>query len=224
MRDTAQNYLGTEVTKAVVTVPAYFNDSQRHATKDAGAISGLEVDNTPDCPALDKRLWFNDDFWAPTHVCVTQMKSYSHVYLPVWRSCRENTDALLEILSLLQMRKGGDDMQCFYRYCESLTSRQQQPSPTGAPLCPLLSNPIKFCCSVRCYFCRCCRWHRKIEMGHVSCDSMCCSGILHLFCGDRHVQWRITILRPGFEVISAIVVMHPAHRQQISTRDLWILM
>eukprot|EP00455_Lapot_gusevi_P005874 TRINITY_DN1250_c0_g1_i1.p1 TRINITY_DN1250_c0_g1~~TRINITY_DN1250_c0_g1_i1.p1 ORF type:complete len:659 (+),score=206.40 TRINITY_DN1250_c0_g1_i1:68-2044(+) len=43
MKEIAESYLGKEVKKAVVTVPAYFNDSQRQATKDAGAIAGLEV-------------------------------------------------------------------------------------------------------------------------------------------------------------------------------------
>ncbi len=43
MKETAESYLGETVTKAVITVPAYFNDSQRQATKDAGAIAGLEV-------------------------------------------------------------------------------------------------------------------------------------------------------------------------------------
>merc|ERR1719193_2948588 len=43
MKDTASAYLGTQVTDAVVTVPAYFNDSQRQATKDAGVICGLNV-------------------------------------------------------------------------------------------------------------------------------------------------------------------------------------
>lgn len=43
MRKTAEDYLGEEVTQAVITVPAYFNDSQRQATKDAGKIAGLEV-------------------------------------------------------------------------------------------------------------------------------------------------------------------------------------
>ena len=43
MKDTAENYLGHKVTHAVVTVPAYFNDAQRTATKDAGTIAGLEV-------------------------------------------------------------------------------------------------------------------------------------------------------------------------------------
>jgi molecular chaperone DnaK len=43
MKKTAEDYLGETVTQAVITVPAYFNDSQRQATKDAGAIAGLEV-------------------------------------------------------------------------------------------------------------------------------------------------------------------------------------
>ncbi len=43
MKETAENYLGEKVTQAVITVPAYFNDAQRQATKDAGRIAGLEV-------------------------------------------------------------------------------------------------------------------------------------------------------------------------------------
>ena len=43
MKQTAEDYLGEEVKQAVITVPAYFNDSQRQATKDAGRIAGLEV-------------------------------------------------------------------------------------------------------------------------------------------------------------------------------------
>ncbi|MFP4146784.1 MAG: molecular chaperone DnaK [Halorhodospira sp.] len=55
MKSTAQDYLGEEVTEAVITVPAYFNDSQRQATKDAGKIAGLEVKriiNEPTAAAL----------------------------------------------------------------------------------------------------------------------------------------------------------------------------
>lgn len=55
MKKTAEDYLGHEVTKAVVTVPAYFNDEQRQATKDAGRIAGLEVEriiNEPTAAAL----------------------------------------------------------------------------------------------------------------------------------------------------------------------------
>jgi len=43
MKNTAESYLGEEVKNAVVTVPAYFNDQQRQATKDAGTIAGLNV-------------------------------------------------------------------------------------------------------------------------------------------------------------------------------------
>ena len=43
MREIAEDYLGKKVSKAVITCPAYFNDSQRQATKDAGIIAGLQV-------------------------------------------------------------------------------------------------------------------------------------------------------------------------------------
>ena len=43
MKETAETYLGEKVTQAVITVPVYFNDSQRQATKDAGVIAGLNV-------------------------------------------------------------------------------------------------------------------------------------------------------------------------------------
>jgi len=55
LKKAAENYLGTEVTEAVITVPAYFNDAQRQATKDAGKIAGLEVRriiNEPTAAAL----------------------------------------------------------------------------------------------------------------------------------------------------------------------------
>ena len=55
MKQTAEDYLGETVTDAVITVPAYFNDSQRQATKDAGKIAGLEVKriiNEPTAAAL----------------------------------------------------------------------------------------------------------------------------------------------------------------------------
>jgi len=55
MKSTAEDYLGTEVKEAVITVPAYFNDAERHATKEAGQIAGLEVKriiNEPTAAAL----------------------------------------------------------------------------------------------------------------------------------------------------------------------------
>jgi molecular chaperone DnaK len=63
MKKTAEDYLGEEVTEAVITVPAYFNDSQRQATKDAGKIAGLEVlriINEPTAAALAYGVDKND--------------------------------------------------------------------------------------------------------------------------------------------------------------------
>ena len=63
MKETAEDYLGEKVTQAVITVPAYFNDAQRQATKDAGKISGLEVlriINEPTAAALSYGLDKND--------------------------------------------------------------------------------------------------------------------------------------------------------------------
>jgi L1 cell adhesion molecule like protein len=63
MKETAEAYLGKSVTRAVITVPAYFNDSQRQATKDSGAIAGinvLRIINEPTAAAiaygLDKKV------------------------------------------------------------------------------------------------------------------------------------------------------------------------
>jgi len=55
IEERAEDFLGEKVTKAVITVPAYFNDAQRQATKQAGEIAGLEVVriiNEPTAPAL----------------------------------------------------------------------------------------------------------------------------------------------------------------------------
>jgi len=63
MKETAETYLGEDVTQAVITVPAYFNDAQRQATKDAGKIAGLEVMriiNEPTAAALAYGLDKND--------------------------------------------------------------------------------------------------------------------------------------------------------------------
>jgi len=64
LKQDAENYLGEKITKAVITVPAYFSDSQRQATKDAGTIAGLEVlriINEPTAAALAYGLDKEDD-------------------------------------------------------------------------------------------------------------------------------------------------------------------
>ena len=64
MKETAEDFLGASVKKAVVTVPAYFNDNQRQATKDAGVIAGLDVLrilNEPTAAAIAYGLEKNDE-------------------------------------------------------------------------------------------------------------------------------------------------------------------
>jgi molecular chaperone DnaK len=69
LKEDAETYLGETVTEAVITVPAYFNDAQRQATKDAGKIAGLEVlriINEPTAAALAYGL----DKKKPAHCCL----------------------------------------------------------------------------------------------------------------------------------------------------------
>ena len=74
MKETAENYLGEKVEKAVITVPAYFNDSQRQATKDAGKIAGLEVlriINEPTAAAL--AYGFEKKYQLLDRICTNQI-------------------------------------------------------------------------------------------------------------------------------------------------------
>src|SRR6202023_3394630 len=85
MKKTAEDYLGETVTEAVITVPAYFNDAQRQATKDAGRIAGLEVRriiNEPTAAALaygldmDLRImdWLIQEFKTETGIDISKDK------------------------------------------------------------------------------------------------------------------------------------------------------
>ena len=96
MKKTAEDYLGQEVTDAVITVPAYFSDSQRQATKEAGQIAGLNVQrivNEPTAAALaygvDKA---NKDMkiavltWVVVHsisLSWSSVAAYSRYFLPM---------------------------------------------------------------------------------------------------------------------------------------------
>ena len=71
IKKTAESYLGEEVKDAVITVPAYFNDSQRHATKEAGEIAGLKVRriiNEPTAAALAYGLDKEGESVSYTHL------------------------------------------------------------------------------------------------------------------------------------------------------------
>ena len=65
MKETAEAYLGENVTEAVITVPAYFNDAQRQATKDAGKIAGLEVKRIINEPQRRRRLCGRTEMGTP---------------------------------------------------------------------------------------------------------------------------------------------------------------
>ena len=110
MKETAESYLGETVTQAVITVPAYFNDAQRQATKDAGQIAGLEVlriINEPTAAALaygidvteDKVVAVFDLGGAPAHHEIRRQRYRSFVhpsFRPLGRSKRavaESNDA-----------------------------------------------------------------------------------------------------------------------------------
>ena len=73
MKETAEAYLGKTIKDAVITVPAYFNDSQRHSTKDAGTIAGLNVlriINEPTAAALAYGLDKNTETSKPKNVLI----------------------------------------------------------------------------------------------------------------------------------------------------------
>ena len=71
MKETAEAYLGTKINDAVVTVPAYFNDSQRQATKDAGAPSFCHTCLTESCILI---------VYCTRHPCLGTMSSFSSVH------------------------------------------------------------------------------------------------------------------------------------------------
>ena len=70
MKKTAEDYLGEEVKEAVVTVPAYFNDSQRQATKDAGRIAGLDVKRIINEPTAAALAYGMDEGTEPSKIAV----------------------------------------------------------------------------------------------------------------------------------------------------------
>ena len=105
MKNAAENYLGSEVTEAVITVPAYFNDSQRQATRDAGKIAGLEVKriiNEPTAAALAYGL----DTKTDTKIMVYDLGGGTFDV-----SVLEIGDGVVEVLSTNgDTHLGGDDV------------------------------------------------------------------------------------------------------------------
>ena len=105
MKKTAEDYLGTEVTGAVVTVPAYFNDSQRQATKEAGEIAGLEVKRIINEPTAAALAYGLDKKSTDQKIVVFDLGGGTHDV-----SILELGDGVFEVLSTDgDTHLGGDD-------------------------------------------------------------------------------------------------------------------
>ena len=120
MKKTAEDFLGEEVTDAVVTVPAYFNDSQRQATKDAGRIAGLNVKriiNEPTAAALayglDKK---GEEFYQITLGGSSAENASIGTILGPGFAGHEVADAIETILdTYLKHRENGEEFLATYR-------------------------------------------------------------------------------------------------------------
>ena len=106
MKKTAEDYLGTEVTEAVVTVPAYFNDAQRQATKEAGEIAGLKVSRIINEPTAAALAYGMDKKGIDQKIVVFDFGGGTHDV-----SILELGDGVFEVLSTDgDTHLGGDDV------------------------------------------------------------------------------------------------------------------
>ena len=106
MKKTAEDYLGQDVTEAVITVPAYFNDSQRHATKEAGEIAGLNVRRIINEPTAAALAYGLDKKGADQKIVVFDFGGGTHDV-----SILELGDGVFEVLSTDgDTHLGGDDV------------------------------------------------------------------------------------------------------------------
>ena len=128
LKGDAENYLGEKVTEAVITVPAYFNDAQRQATKDAGKIAGLDVKriiNEPTAAALAYGL----DKESDQKIMVYDLGGGTFDV-----SILEIDDGVIEVLATAgNNRLGGDDFdQCIMKYLVSEFKRADGIDLSGA--------------------------------------------------------------------------------------------
>ncbi len=106
MKKTAEDYLGHDVTEAVITVPAYFNDSQRHATKEAGEIAGLKVRRIINEPTAAALAYGMDKKGTDQKIVVFDFGGGTHDV-----SILELGDGVFEVLSTDgDTHLGGDDV------------------------------------------------------------------------------------------------------------------
>ena len=147
MKETAEAYLGTKLNDAVVTVPAYFNDSQRQATKDAGTISGMNV-----LRIINERLNLIDfstsgSFWVVCRVKAPRLSAKAQFLarqLPNVRDLRDLRPTAAAIAYGLDKKGSGERNVLIYDACLCI------PSPF-----PSSSTAIPVTCSSGCLCCRC---------------------------------------------------------------------
>ena len=113
LKTDAENYLGSKVTEAVITVPAYFTDSQRQATKDAGKIAGLDVKRIINEPTAAALAYGVDKEGQPQKIMVYDLGGGTFDV-----SILDIDDGVIEVLATAgNNRLGGDDFdECIMKY------------------------------------------------------------------------------------------------------------
>ncbi len=113
LKTDAENYLGSKVTEAVITVPAYFTDSQRQATKDAGKIAGLDVKRIINEPTAAALAYGVDKEGQPQKIMVYDLGGGTFDV-----SILDIDDGVIEVLATAgNNRLGGDDFdECVMKY------------------------------------------------------------------------------------------------------------
>ena len=129
LKEAAEAYLGHKVNKAVITVPAYFNDAQRQATKDAGQISGLEVMRIINEPTAAS-LAYGLDRKVQEKICVFDLGGGTFDV-----SILEVADGVFRVISTNgDTHLGGDDFdRVLVDYCADEFKREQRRRPAQGP-------------------------------------------------------------------------------------------
>ena len=131
MKQTAEDYLGQTVTEAVITVPAYFNDAQRQATKEAGAIAGLDVKRIINEPTAAALAYGLDKKHKDQKIAVYDLGGGTFDI-----SILELGDGVFEVLSTNgDTHLGGDDFdQVIINFlADQFKQRQRRPRPAQGP-------------------------------------------------------------------------------------------
>ena len=173
MRETASQYLGKDCKRAVVTVPAYFNDSQRQATKDAGAIAGLDVlriINEPTAAAIAYGLDKKSESQGERNVLIFDLGGGTFDV-----SLLTIDSGIFEVKSTAgDTHLGGEDFD--NRLVSHFMTVSLHPSCLCPACCSIGFGSVPVTCGTVFYHCLCTLMH----------DSLCyfciCAGHMHVLC------------------------------------------